>query len=120
VEIQAVPPGEREDLAKRLSRVKVVVALSEFETQPIAALEALALGCRLIVADTPGLSALAEEGFARAVPLDSTPEEVARAVLEELERPSPANPPRLPTWDDCAQALLGLYRDVVGEPGSGR
>jgi glycosyltransferase involved in cell wall biosynthesis len=119
VEIRSVPGDERARMASELSRVKVVVSLSEFETQPIAALEALALGCRLIVADTPGLNALAKEGLARGIPLKTAPEEVARVVLEELELPSPTNPPRLPTWDDCARALLDLYRDVVGEPQSG-
>ena len=38
-------------MADELARAKVVVLLSEFETQPLAALEALSLGCRLIVAD---------------------------------------------------------------------
>jgi glycosyltransferase involved in cell wall biosynthesis len=113
VEIRAIPGNERERMASELGRVKVVVSLSEFETQPIAALEALALGCRLVVANTPGLSALADEGLARGLPLDSRPEDVARVVLEELERPPVDKPPELPSWDDCAQALLELYRLVA-------
>lgn len=118
VEIRAIPVEEREQMARELSRVKLVVSLSEFETQPIAALEALALGCRLVVADTPGLSALAAKGFARAVPLDTPPEEVAAIVLDELARPSIADPPKLPTWDECADALLDLYESVAAGPRS--
>ncbi len=113
VEIRVVPLEERERMAKELSQVKVMVSLSEFETQPIAALEALALGCRLVVADTPGLSALADEGLARAIPLESPPVDVAAAVLEELEKPRIAEPPKLPTWDECADALLELYESVA-------
>ncbi len=113
VEIRAVPPEERERMAEELSRVKVVVSLSEFETQPIAALEALALGCRLVVADAPGLRALAERGLARMIPLDSSAEAVASVVLEELEQPAIADPPTLPTWDDCAAKLLELYETVA-------
>jgi glycogen(starch) synthase len=116
VEIRAVPPEERSRMSAELSRVKLVVAMSEFETQPIAALEALGRGCRLVVADAPGLSALAERGLARAVPLDSEPEALARVLLEELDLPSPAEPPKLPTWDDCADALLDLYQRVLDEP----
>jgi glycosyltransferase involved in cell wall biosynthesis len=100
-------------MAKELSRVRVVVSLSEFETQPIAMLEALALGCRLVVADTPGLRTLAEEGMARAVPLESAPADIAKVVLEELERPVLAEPPALPTWDECADSVLALYESVV-------
>jgi glycogen synthase len=113
VEIRAVPVEEREQMAKELSQVKVMVSLSEFETQPIAALEALALGCRLVVADTRGLSAFAEEGLARAVRLEDPPAKIAAAILEELDRPRVAEPPKLPTWDECADALLELYESVA-------
>jgi glycogen synthase len=115
IDIRAVPIAERDRLAQELSRVKVAVSLSEFETQPIALLEALALGCRLVVADTPGLSALANEGLARAVPINGSPEQVAAAILDELERPPIAEPPKLSSWDDCADALLEVYAAVSAD-----
>ena len=62
-----------------------------------------------MVADTPGLQQLADEGLARALALGSPPEHVAAVLLDELERPPIAEPPPLPTWDDCADALLELY-----------
>jgi hypothetical protein len=49
------------------------------------------------------------------VPLESSPEHVAAVLLEELDLPAPAEPPPLPTWDDCAEALFDLYERVVGE-----
>ena len=112
VEIRAVPLAERQRLADELSRVKVAVSLSEFETQPIAVLEALALGCRVVVAETPGLSALVDEGLARPVPFKCPPEQVAAAVLDELERLPVEQPPKLSSWDDCAEQLLEVYRTV--------
>jgi glycosyltransferase involved in cell wall biosynthesis len=114
VEIRAVPAEERELMARELGAVSVAVLLSEFETQPIAALEALALGCRLVVADTPGLLQLAEDGLARSVPLDSPPELVAAAILHELNAPPAPKAPPLPTWDDCTAALLRLYAAAAG------
>ena len=116
VEISSVAAADRESMARRLATVRVAVLMSEFETQPIAALEAQALGCRLVVADTPGLRQLTEEGLARSVPLESPPEMVAAAILDELEKPPPVDPPRLPTWDDCAEALLRLYAEAVKAP----
>jgi glycosyltransferase involved in cell wall biosynthesis len=113
VEIRAVPPHERERMANELARASVVVLLSEFETQPLAALEALSLGCRLVIADTPGLTELADEGFARRIPLESSPKEVAAVVLEELGRPRNLAPPKLPTWDASAEALQNLYMSVL-------
>jgi glycogen synthase len=113
VDVHAVPAQERARFAEELARVGVVVLMSEFETQPIAALEALALGCRVIVADTPGLRALATEGLARPVPLDISPPDLASAILEELDKPPQAAPPALRTWDDCAEALLEVYGAVA-------
>lgn len=117
VEIRAIPAEDRARMAEELGRAKVVLLLSEFEAQPLAALEALALGCRLIVAEAPGLSELVEDGLARGVPLTSPPEGVAAAVLEELDRPRIADPPALPTWDECAGRLLDLYESVVADRG---
>ena len=88
--------------------------LSEFETHPIAALEAIALGRRVLVADTSGLSELAEQGTARGIPLDAAPDVVSAAMLEEMARGPVASPPAIPTWDDCARQLADVYRDVLG------
>ena len=113
VEIRAIPADRREAMSAELSQAALFVLFSEYETQPIAALEALALGCPALVADTSGLSELAENGWARAIPLDSTPSQVAAAVLEQIRRPHVPVKLDLPTWDDCANKLLALYQTVV-------
>ena len=69
VEIRAIPPSERSTMAAELSRAAVVTLLSDFETHPIVVLEAAALGRPVLVADTSGQSELAQQGFARAIPL---------------------------------------------------
>ncbi len=109
VEFTSVPPGDPTAMAAMLGRISLVVLLSEFETHPLVALEAAAARRRLLVADSGGLSELAEDGFARAVPADEDPAGVARAILRQLDEPPPAEAPKLSTWDDCAVALLELY-----------
>jgi hypothetical protein len=44
--------------------------------------------------------------------LHSSPEDVASAIVRELDSDAP--PPALAasSWDDCATGLLGLYREV--------
>ena len=115
VEIRGVPPQERERMARELARVDTVVSLSDFETQPIAALEALSLGCKVLVAQAPGLDALAASGLASSVALDAAPPVVGAAILHALEAPPASEPPLLPSWDDCAASLLRLYRGIVAE-----
>jgi len=113
VQIRSIPPADRQAMAETLSMCAMVVLLSEFETHPIAVLEALSLGRPALVADTSGLAEIAEAGLARAIPLHSSPQAVASAVLEQLEHPLIPEHVHLPTWDECASQLLALYQDIL-------
>jgi glycosyltransferase involved in cell wall biosynthesis/GT2 family glycosyltransferase len=113
VEITSVPSGDPQGMAKLLSRVSLVVLMSEFESHPLVALEAAAARRRLLVAEAGGLREIVEDGFGRGIPLDSTSEQVAAAALEELARPLPQSSPQLSSWDECATALLDLYGSVL-------
>ena len=97
-----------------LANADVVALLSDYEAHPIAVMEALGLGRPVLVADTSGLRELAEDGLVRVVPLDSTPQQVAEALLGQLREPLLPEI-TLPTWEDCADELLAVYRAVLGE-----
>jgi len=112
VEFTSTPPDRPTAMAELLGRVSLVVLMSEFETHPLVALEAAAAGCRLLVADAGGLAEIAEDGMARAIPLDEDPDAVGRAVLEELALPPQSKAPELTSWDECAARLLELYRSL--------
>jgi glycosyltransferase involved in cell wall biosynthesis/GT2 family glycosyltransferase len=113
VEFTSTPPDRPEAMAELLRTVSVVVLMSSFETHPLVALESAAAGCRLVVADASGLGELAAEGLARPVPLDAPAAEIAAATAEELQKNEPPPKPKLSSWDDCADALLQLYREVA-------
>lgn len=113
VEIGGVPIERRHEMAETLVTATVVTMMSEFETQPMAALEAISLGRPTIVADTSGLSELAEQGWATAIPLNSSPVQVAEAIDRQIKNPMIAKDIRLPTWDDCANQLHDLYYEVI-------
>lgn len=113
VEIGSIPPTERRCMAETMASASLVTLLSDYETHPIAALEALALKRPVLVAATSGLAELAERGLVRAIPLKSTPEQVAFAIIDQLRQPLIPPPVELPTWDACAADLLALYRTVV-------
>ena len=114
VDIHAIPATERKQMARELSKAALVILLSEYETHPIAALEASALGRPVLVADTSGLSELAQRGLAQAIPLKSKPAQIAEAVIKNLNRPTNMMNLQIPTWDDCCAGLLALYRDITG------
>ncbi len=113
VEIRAVAAGDRDGMAQLLLGSALVILLSNYESQSISVMEALALGRPVLVADATALHDLAASGLARATPLESTPQGVAAAILDQLQQPLiPANPD-LPTWDACASHLLGLYHATI-------
>ncbi len=114
VEISAVPLGDRVGMARRLSQVDLAITLSEFETHPMAALEALSLGRPLLVATGSGLGELADRGLARSIEVSSGPEQIAAAILRELSDPLVPAEVSFPTWDECAAQLLALYRRIAG------
>lgn len=113
VEFTSTPPDKPQAMAELLRRISLVVLLSDFETHPLVALEAAAAGRRLLVADASGLAEIAEDGFARAIPLEESPEGIGRAVLEALAQPPPDRRPQLSSWDECAEQLLSLYRSLT-------
>jgi len=113
VTITAIPPEDRLAMARTLTESSLMVLMSEFETHPLAVIESLALGRPALVADTSGLREIAQRGLARAVPLGATAEELASAIVEELRHPHTVPNVSAPTWDECAQRLLALYRQVL-------
>lgn len=113
VTIRAIPAADRCQMAAHLAQADLVTLLSEYEAQPIAVLEAAALGRSLLVADTSGLRELADRGLARTIPLHSSAHTVAEAILEQLRHPLVPAGIGLPTWDECADKLLTLYQSAA-------
>jgi glycosyltransferase involved in cell wall biosynthesis/GT2 family glycosyltransferase len=113
VEFTSTPPDQPAAMAELLQQISLVVLLSDFETHPLVALEAAAAGRRLLVADSSGLAEIAEDGFARAIPLDESAEGVGEAMVEELAKPAQSRRPKLTSWDECADELLALYRSLA-------
>jgi glycosyltransferase involved in cell wall biosynthesis len=109
---------QREALGALLQSSDVVALMSDYEANPVAVMEALALGRKVVVADTSGLSELASEGLATAVPLHASRRVLAGVLARVAARPDPV-PPNLPTWDDCAEQLLRLYEEILSPAADG-
>ena len=100
-------------MAELLRKVWVFALMSEFETHPIAAVEAAASGCRLVVADVGGTRELAESGLARPVALEAPAEEVG-AVTRGGARE--ARPGRAPGGDQLGRMRGGADRPLPLDP----
>jgi glycogen synthase len=114
VTIAGIPPGERQQMAATLSGSSCVVLLSDYEAHPVAALEAISLGCRVIANNSTGFAEMAAKGLLRGIDPAATPKTVADAIIEEVNDPAIRMPPtRINNWDDCTNDLIRVYRAVL-------
>lgn len=104
--------SRRAALGALLRSSDVVALMSDYEANPVAVMEALALGRRVVVADTSGLSELAREGLATAVAPDTQPRALARVLADVAAGPAPPVPD-LPSWDGCVRQLRALYEEIL-------
>ncbi|HEY2237902.1 MAG TPA: glycosyltransferase family 4 protein [Streptosporangiaceae bacterium] len=119
IRIDYIEPGQRGAMAAALGGAGVFAALSDYEGHPVAVMEALTLGVPVVGLRTPGLVDLAEDGLIEGLAADAGPDAVAGALVAALRAPRPgprvgAPPVSLPSWDECADALAGLYLELCG------
>ena len=103
---------EREALGALVQSCDVFALMSDYEAHPVAVMEAVALGRKVVVADNSGLSELAAEGLAVAVPADAPPRALAD-VLADVGAPSRSRRPRLA---DMGRLCRRAPRAVRGDP----
>ena len=116
VEIAAIASDDRQGMARTLAQATLVTLLSEYESQGIAPMEALALGRPVLVTTGTALRELVERGLARGVAPSSTTEEIVAAMVEQLQRPLIPARVTLPTWDTGAATLSALYQTILPHP----
>ena len=112
VEIRSVDPTCRDELARLVADASVFLLLSDYESQGMAVLEALALDVPVLVASTTALTELSDQVNVWAVPARCTPHELAESVLDVLAAPKLARTAALPRWDDIVDRLEAVYEDV--------
>lgn len=115
VQIQPVSGNHRHEMASLLMKAACVILMSDYESQGVSVMEALALRRPVLVADSTALKELAENGLARATPLGSTTREISDAILGQIYQPLIPMLDELPTWEFCADQLLAIYRRSIHE-----
>ena len=117
VTIKHVAPADREGMATALAEASVVAALSDYEANPVAVMEALGVACPVVGYDIAGVGELVAEGWVRGVPRDATAAAVARELVAAMSSLAPPDRAQLPTWDSCADRLARVYLSALGTAG---
>lgn len=116
VSIRFIPPTERAAMARELNEASAMLALSDYEAHPVAVMETLALGVPVVGYEVAGIGDLVEDGTVRGVPVGADPAVVAGELAAALVAPRADAQPELPTWDQAADRLHEVYRQVTGRP----
>ncbi|MEO5842930.1 MAG: glycosyltransferase [Acidimicrobiales bacterium] len=109
---------ERSAYFDLLRSADVVVVLSEYESQGIVVLEALACGVDVVVQNTTALAEYVSRRWAIGVPEGSSNGDLVKAIAESIRREPP--PLSIPTWEMCADRLYELYQVCLVSRGARR
>lgn len=113
VEFTSVPSTERARMVQLLQESSLVALLSAYESQGLAAYEAIFVGVDVLVSTSSALAELVEAGVAHGVDASTSDEALADRIVEVLAAPSRACDARPPTWDDTVDALQATYDEVL-------
>jgi glycosyltransferase involved in cell wall biosynthesis len=114
VTIEYINPDDRERMGESLGQASVVAALSDYESHPLAVMEALTLGIPVVGLDTAGIGDLVKDELVRGVPKDASPATVARILVAALQDGRANVSGKLPTWDAAAVDLARVYMKAAG------
>jgi glycosyltransferase involved in cell wall biosynthesis len=112
VEIRSIPTERRGELGSLLGRAGLVTLLSEYESQGISVMEAMAMGAPVLTSDSSALGDLGRRGLVSTVPLAMSDREIATAMIRTMQAGAPPVP-TLPSWDDAALALHAIYAEIL-------
>jgi glycosyltransferase involved in cell wall biosynthesis len=114
------PMADRAGLAKIYRAARGFVLLSAMETRSLAAEEAAACECPLLLSDLPWARATFENA-ATYCPVTKSVEATAQALRAFYDAaPSLPLPPKPPAWNEIGRQLKTIYERVLNQRRSGR
>jgi glycosyltransferase involved in cell wall biosynthesis len=114
VRIEHLPPADRQGMATALAEASVVAALSDYEANPVAVMEALCVDRPVVGYDVAGVGELVAEGWVHGVPRAAPAPAVARELVRAMSSASPPAHAQLPSWESCADQLAQVYLSALG------
>lgn len=115
VEFTSTEVGDRAHLTQLLQESSLVALMSNYESQGLAAYEAISLGVPVMALRSSALAELVEHGLAAAIPPNTSDKDLARLVDDQLREPLALDGAMPPGWDRTVRELIGVYRDTLGQ-----
>jgi glycosyltransferase involved in cell wall biosynthesis len=116
VTITHLEPTDRDLMATALTKANVVAVLSDYESHPVAVMEALSARRPVVGYDIAGISELVSRGWIYGVIPGASDAAVAHQLVDAMAVPTLVDPAELPTWDSCADQLAQIYLAATDRP----
>lgn len=113
IEFISIDPAERRQMAELFRSAHLITLLSDYESQGVVGLEAIAVGRPLLVADGTALAELGRYGEVSVVPPVIDKHSLAALIARKLNEKSSPSRDLVPLWDHTADALEALYLEVL-------
>lgn len=104
---------DRSELARRYRQARGLVLLSQWESQSLAALEASASKCPLLLMDLPWARSTFGQNATYVRPGSSPAAEATHLRAFYDQAPQLPIPPRPLTWDEVGAQLAAVYRAIL-------
>jgi glycosyltransferase involved in cell wall biosynthesis len=118
VEFVVIRPQDRQAMAELFRSAHLVTLLSDYESQGVVGLEALAVGRPLVVADGTALAELAQYGDVSIVPPGADAPTIGAMIVRTLQERVTGARSFVPMWDQTVEALEAVYVEVLAARGS--
>lgn len=113
VEFVVIGPEDRQAMAALFRSSRLVTLLSDYESQGVVGLEAIAVGRPLVVADGTALAELAQFGEISIVPPAADAQTIGALIVHKIKEESHPTRTFVPMWEQTVAALEAVYDDVL-------
>jgi len=113
VDFITIDPSDRRTMATMFKSSHLATLLSDYESQGLVGLEALAAGCPLLVTDGTALAELSAYGDVSIVPPHVDGRELGALIAQQIRRELTPAAKQVPMWENTVDAIAGVYDDVL-------
>ena len=118
VRFTVVAPDARREMADLFRSARLITLLSNYESQGVVGLEALAVGRSLLVAEGTALAELGQYGDVSVIPPHVDAEALGWLIARKIQQDLVPGRAVVPIWEETVDRLTGVYRDVLRERGA--
>jgi glycosyltransferase involved in cell wall biosynthesis len=115
VHFSVIDPRERQQMADLFRSARLITLLSNYESQGVVGLEAIAVGRSLLVAEGTALAELGQYGDVSVIPPHVDASALGWLIARKIQQDLLPTRNLVPIWEETVDRLTAVYEDVLRE-----